>query len=153
MSYQDNAFKTVVVLNGKASLGVALNALGHALLGLAHEVRDLSAFRFLEYRDADGGRHPAISTYPVIVLKADNANQLRTLRARALEARVACNDFAASMIGSSAEAQLAQTRASPEVGLEYLAVAMFGPEAVTGPLTKRFSLYRESHVADRRAEG
>jgi hypothetical protein len=142
MAYQDNTYKTVVVLNGKAPLGVLLNALGHSLLGLVHEVGDHSAFRFLRYEDAEGGRHPAISTYPVIILKGDNANQLRALRMKAIQSGMTYNDFAASMVGPSAEEQLARTRQTHEPDLDYLAVALFGTAAMIDPLTERFSLFQ-----------
>lgn len=41
--------------------------------------------QFLEYTDANNSSHPAISQFPFIVLAADNANQIRTLRKAAIE--------------------------------------------------------------------
>jgi len=40
----------------------------------------------IEYKDKDGGIHPAISDYPFIVLSAKNGNQIRTLRKKLIEA-------------------------------------------------------------------
>lgn len=88
----------VAVLNKKIETGRLLNALGHTTAGLVSLAPDAADMRFLDYRDADGSSHPAISHHPFIVLSADNSNQLRTLRAACMERGIVCNDFVNSMV-------------------------------------------------------
>jgi hypothetical protein len=141
MQYANNQHKFVAVLNKRIELPKLLNALGHISAGLVSLLPPGTA-HFLTYADADGGIHPAISEFPFIVLQADNSNQLRTLRRRAIEQQITYNDFTESMLGTSATAQRQQTAASPEESLQYFAVVLFGEANVLTPLTKRFSLMR-----------
>jgi hypothetical protein len=48
------------------------------------------------------------------------------------------------MLGSSAEDQLAQTKATRPQAMQFLAVLLFGSSEVLNPLTKRFSLFTET---------
>lgn len=138
----ENAMRFVAVLNGKVELGRLLNALGHMTAGLISIIRDKEALCFLDYRDRDGGLHPGISHYPFIVLKAENSNQLRRLRAEALALGIPTTDFVQSMIvGSSAE-QLRATSELSDAEHEYFGVCLFGSTEALRPLTKRFSLFR-----------
>jgi hypothetical protein len=140
--YADNDYKFVAVLNEKIEMHRLLNALGHMTAGLVSQASDPASMRFLCYKDADGGLHPAISHYPFIVLSARNGNQIRTLRQGAIEAGLVYNDFVATMIGSSAENQLAKTQAAREADLEYFGICLFGPSEVLGGLTRKFSLFK-----------
>ena len=124
MAFSDNNKKFVAVLNKKIPLGQLLNALGHMATGIG-SLGDADDLHFHDYRDADGGSHPAISNYPFIVLKADNSNKIKRARAQAIEQELLYNDFTASMIGESSEAQLEQTAATSEEDMEYWGLVLF----------------------------
>ncbi|WP_437962313.1 DUF2000 domain-containing protein (plasmid) [Sorangium sp. So ce119] len=139
--YADNEYKFVAVLNEKIELPKLLNALGHMTAGLVAQQEDREKMRFLQYHDGGGGLHPSISFYPFIVLKARNGNQIRALRQQAIEAGLVHCDFVDTMLGASAEDQLAKTRATPEQDLNYFGICLFGEKEVLGALTKKFSLF------------
>jgi hypothetical protein len=142
--YNDNQFKFVVVLNKKIELPKLLNALGHISVGLTSRVEKIEDMAFLQYVDGDGTSHPAISKFPFIVLSSDNGNKIRTLRNAAIESGILYNDFTSSMLGSSANEQLQQTKDSKEADLDYFAICLFGNAEQLNQLTKRFSLFRLS---------
>jgi hypothetical protein len=140
MQYADNNFKMVAVLNRKIAVPQLMNALGHMTAGLIAQC-DPGRLSFLRYEDADGSSHPAISRYPFIVLSAKNSNQVRTLREAAIRERMVYNDFAASMLGSSAEQQLHQTKSTKELDLDYFGICLFGEASALNALTRKFSLF------------
>jgi hypothetical protein len=138
-----NTHKFVALLNKNLEPGVALNALGHAALGLgAHlAASQREAMRLLEFHDADEQVHANISALSLIVLRGTSAN-IRTLRAEALAAGIACVDFTNTMTGGSYTEQLDRTRQTAEAELEYYGIVLFGPVDVLTPLTRKYSLYR-----------
>jgi hypothetical protein len=137
----ETQYRFVAVLNKKVEIGRLLNALGHMTAGLAGGHPDSSNFSLLQYTDADGGVHPNISHFPYIVLKADNSNQLRTLRNELISRGLPYTDFTSTMIvGTSAEQQNA-TKAAHEVDLEYFGVCTFADTETLRTLTKRFRLF------------
>lgn len=141
-NYNDNTKKFVAVLNKKIELPKLLNALGHISVGLTSLAKNVSEMEYLEYNDADGTKHSAISKYPFIVLSSDNGNQIRTLRKAVIEQGILYNDFTDSMLGFSAENQLQQTLSKKEMDLEYFAIVLFGEAETLNALTKKFSLYK-----------
>lgn len=131
----------VAVLNKKIETGKLFNALGHMTAGLAGGSVSKDDMCFLQYRDASEGLHPNISHYPFIVLKADNANQIRTVRAEAMARGIPFTDFTSSMtVGTSAQ-QMEATHATAEADLDYWGVCMFGETATIKEFTKKFSLF------------
>ncbi len=94
----ENSKKFVAVLNKKVELGRLLNALGHMAAGLAGGYEAREGLHFLQYSDKDGGAHPNISHFPFIVLKADNSNQIRTVRNEAIKRNIPYTDFTSTMI-------------------------------------------------------
>jgi len=139
--YADNQFKFVAVLNKKTPLPQLMNALGHMAAGLTSLYPDAQPLRFYCYTDADGGKHPAISHHPWVILEAKNGNQIRTLRQQAIEAGLVYNDFTGSMLGVSAEDQLQKTEATRETDLDYFGIVLFGTAEVLNALTRKFSLF------------
>lgn len=132
----------VAVLNKKAEVGRLMNALGHMTAGLVGGSGDAEKFCFLQYHDADNSAHPNISHFPFIVLRADNSNQIRTLRNALLEKGVAFTDFTSTMtIGTSQEQQDA-TAETPEADLEYWGICTFADTDTLQGLTKKFQLFR-----------
>lgn len=139
----ENSRRFIAVLNKKIDAGRLMNALGHMTAGLAGCLPDgSSAMCFLEYVDASGGAHPNISHFPFIVLAADNSNQIRGVRAAALERGIPFTDFTSTMTIGTSEEQRAATRATAEADLEYFGICLFGESAVLKEFTKKFSLFK-----------
>jgi hypothetical protein len=144
MNYSDNSHKFVAVLNRKHETPRLFNAALHLTAGLVGTAtdQDRERMRFLDYRDSTGRTRAHVSHYPFIVLEAKNGNQLKTLRAAALEAGLACADFPDTMLGVSAAAQLEATAAGSDDIFEPLACCLFGPAEQVDLLVRKFSLYR-----------
>lgn len=132
----------VAVLNKKAEIGRLMNALGHMTAGLVGGSSDAEKFCFLQYHDADNSTHANISHFPFIVLRADNSNQIRTLRNALAEKNLPFTDFTSTMtIGTSQEQQDA-TAATAEADLDYWGVCTFADTDTLRELTKKFQLFR-----------
>ena len=144
VQYSDNSYKFVAVLNGKYELPRLVNASLHITAGLisgaSTELKELMQFE--EYRDATDQLRACVSHYPFIILQAKNGNQLKTLSAAARQAGLTCADFADTMLGSSAEAQLDATRRGDDSTFDLLAVCLFGSADQLDLLTRKFSLFR-----------
>lgn len=131
----------VAILNKKVETGKLMNALGHMSAGLVGGYANIPDMCFLEYKDKDGGLHPNISHFPFIVLKADNSNQIRTVRNEAKSRGIAFTDFTSTMtVGTSAE-QVTRTSETPEIELEYWGICMFGDTNSLREFTGKFSLF------------
>ena len=138
----ENSKRFVAVLNKKIEIGHLLNALGHMTAGLAGGYGQSEEMCFLQYLDQDGGTHPHISHFPFIVLKADNSNQIRTIRNEAVKRNIPFTDFTSTMtIGTSQEQQDA-TKDTNEIDLEYYGIVMFGTTSELKEFTGKFSLFR-----------
>ena len=136
--------KFVAVLNKKVDPGKAMNALAHMSVGLmvgtsAEEMQDMA---FSDYIDKDGGRHPNLSKNSYVILRAENSNQLRTLRQQALEAGVRCTDFTDSMQEGTYLEQIERVKNIPEAELNYVGVCLFGPIETLNGLTRKFQLWK-----------
>ncbi len=136
----ENEKRFVAVLNKQIEIGRLLNALGHMTAGLVSGL-PLEDLCFLEYQDLNQTKHPNISHYPFIVLRADNSSKLRSLRNEVLSKGLAYTDFVSTMIlGTSAE-QLQATKMTSELELEYYGVCFFGDTLLVKELTRKFSLF------------
>lgn len=133
----------VAVLNKKVEVGRLMNALGHMTAGLVGgSSNNVGQFSFLQYHDADNGTHPNISHFPYIALRADNSNQIRTLRNALSEKGIPFTDFTSTMtIGTSQEQQDA-TAGTAEAELEYWGICTFADTDTLRELTKKFQLFR-----------
>lgn len=139
--YANNTKKFTAVLNKRHPMGLQFNALGHLAAGLVGRVGD-ECPEFLEYKAPEEGFVSLISTYPVIILGADNNNQMRRLCAAIIGSGLPYNIFTTSMVGQSAAEQVAATAAAPSDTLEYVGMIVFGAADVIDPLTKRFSILK-----------
>lgn len=137
--YDDNTRKFVVVLNKKHPTGTLLNALGHLSVGIAADLGPQQA-DLLDYTNDDAELAARISRWPLIVLGANNSNQLRTAYEGAVAVDMRANVFVTAMLGASASAQIAQTADAAPTDLDYVAVGLFGTAEELAPITKRFSL-------------
>lgn len=138
----ENSRRFVAVLNKKVEPGRLMNALGHMTAGLAGGHAGQIDFCLLQYQDKDGGTHPNISHFPFIVLRADNSNQLRTLRNECISRHIPFTDFTTTMTVGTSQEQLDATLAAAEAELEYFGVVMFGATDELREITKRFSLFQ-----------
>jgi hypothetical protein len=138
----ENSKRFIAVLNKKIEIGKLFNALGHMTAGLAGGYEKASEMCFLQYSDQDNNIHPNISHFPFIVLKADNSNQIRTVRNEAQERGIPFTDFTSTMtIGTSQEQQDA-TKSMKEIELEYFGIVMFGVTSELKDFTGKFSLFK-----------
>ncbi|HQS96714.1 MAG: hypothetical protein B7X90_11465 [Novosphingobium sp. 17-62-19] len=140
MTYMDNEVKFTCILNRKVAPPQAFNAMAHALIGLAGS--QVASLDLLDYRFAQDSFHSLISRCPVIILRADNASQLRTTARAAREAGLAANLFAGSMVGPSADAQVSATLATDLGEADAVALCLFGQAERLDPLTRKYSLIR-----------
>ncbi len=131
----------IAILNKKIENGKLMNALGHMAAGLGGGLNKNNEMCFLEYQDGDGGDHHSISHYPFIVLRADNSNQIRTVRNEALVRKVVFNDFTSTMTVGTSRDQLDRTVDTPESELEYYGICLFGETAELKEFTGKFSLF------------
>jgi hypothetical protein len=138
----ENSFRFVAVLNKKIGTGRLMNALGHMSAGLAGKVGDANIMCFLEYKDKDGGVHPAISHFPFIVLSAENSNIIRTIRNESLKRNVIFTDFTETMTVGTSQDQVEATSKTPETDLEYYGIVLFGETENLKEFTHKLSLFK-----------
>lgn len=138
----ENSKRFIAILNKKVEIGRAMNALGHITAGLAGGSGKADEMCFLQYEDKDGGKHPNISHYPFIVLKADNSNKIRTVRNECIARGIPFSDFTSTMTVGTSQDQQDRTRATSEADLEYWGIVMFGSTAELKEFTGKFSLYQ-----------
>ncbi len=133
----------VVVVNEKVTdTGKLMNAIGHAMAGLSGKLVGTEDACFVDYIDGDGGVHPAISHYPVIVLKAKNSNAIAKVRAEAAERNMPFTDFLTTMQIGKTQEQLDATAQAKGEGVEYMALCLFGDTEVIRGFTGKLSLYK-----------
>jgi hypothetical protein len=137
----ENSKRFIAILNKKVELGRLMNALGHMTAGLAGGSGQANDMCFLEYKDKDGGIHPTISHFPFIVLKADNSNKIRTIRAEAIKRNIVFSDFTSTMTVGTSEEQQNKTKNTPEAELEYFGIVLFGNTSELREFTGKFSLF------------
>jgi len=138
----ENSKRFIAVLNKKVPIGRLMNALGHMTAGLAGMNNQDLKMCFLQYEDAEGGTHPNISHFPFIVLKAENSNQIRTVRNEAVRSGIIFTDFTSSMTVGTSEEQQKATRETEEINLEYYGICLFGVTLELREFTKKFSLFQ-----------
>jgi hypothetical protein len=138
----ENSYRFIAVLNKKIEIGLLMNALGHMTAGLASTNSSKTDMCFLEYTDKDGNIHPNISHFPFIVLKAENSNQIRTVRNEAIKRQIIYTDFTSTMTVGTSEDQVNATAKTPENELEYFGSCLFGKTDELREFTKKFSLFR-----------
>lgn len=138
----ENSKRFIAILNKKIETGRLMNALGHMTAGLAGGYGNHEEMCFLQYEDKDSGKHPNISHFPFIVLRADNSNQIRLVRNEAIRRGIPYTDFTSTMtVGTSVE-QVQTTKESPELELEYYGICLFGETPELREFTGKFSLFR-----------
>lgn len=97
---------------------------------------------FVDYIDKDGNNHRSLSKNSYVVLRADNGNQIRTLRKQAIEKGIHFIDFPNTAQEGTHLEQLERTKQTPESELEYYGVCMFGKISEISELTRKFQLWK-----------
>ena len=132
----------ICVLNKKIEPAKLLNALGHMTAGLVYQHRDnLAPMRFRDFIDMSKSVHPATSENGFIVLRADNSNQIRTLRNKLIELKIPFTDFTKAMVEGDYVTQQEEFDKTAEQDLEYFGVCFFMNKEKSRELTQKFSLY------------
>jgi hypothetical protein len=138
----ENSMRFIAILNKKIEVGRLFNTLGHMTAGLAGGSGKSLEMCFLQYKDKEEGTHPNISHFPFIVLKADNSNQIRTVRNEAIKRGISFTDFTSSMTIGTSQEQQDKTHETPELELEYYGICLFGNTSDLKEFTGKFSLFR-----------
>lgn len=135
--------KIVVVLNKKIEIGVALNATAHMAACLVSQANEETKkeMMFVDYLDADGGKHP-VSALSLVILRADNSNKIRQARELAKQNNIHCVDFLESMTKDSYVEQMERTSKIKDIELEYWGLCLFGKKEELNPITGKFSLWK-----------
>jgi len=132
----------ICVLNKKIEPATLLNALGHMAVGLVNQhANNFTPMRFRDFVDKSGSIHPSTSENAFIVLRAENSNQIRTLRNKLIGANVIFTDFTRTMVEGTYVTQQEEFDETPEENLEYFGVCFFMNKEKSKEYTKRFSLY------------
>lgn len=132
----------IAILNKKIEIGRLMKALGHMTAGLAGGSGNADEMCFLQYQDKDDGLHPTISHFPFIVLKADNSNKIRAVRAECITRGIVFSDFTSTMTIGTSQQQQESTRATAEEALEYYGIVLFGETEILKAFMGKFSLYQ-----------
>jgi len=132
----------ICVVNKKIEAPKLLNALGHMTAGLMSQYKDdMRPMRFRDFIDKDKSAHPTTSENGFIVLRADNSNQIRSLRNSLIEKHIKFTDFTETMTGGTYVDQQNKFDITKEIDLEYYGVCFFMNKEESRELTKKFSLY------------
>lgn len=142
LEYISTTDQFICVLNKKVESPKLLNALGHMSVGLMSQYKDdVSAMRFRDFIDKDKTIHSTTSENGFIVLRADNSNQIRTLRNKLIEEKIKFTDFTDTMVGGTYVDQQNKFNVTAEQDLEYYGVCFFMNKEKSKEFTKKFSLY------------
>lgn len=143
LDFDETTKRFVVVVNEKVeNIGKLMNAIGHAMAGLAGNVAQGEDFCFVDYTDASGDVHPSISHYPTIILKAKNAAQLHKIREEAKARGVFYTAFSETMAAGSTRDQLVLTKEISTENMNYWALCLWGDTKTLKEFTGKLSLYK-----------
>ena len=144
MGNQDvTTHKFAAILSKKVDAGKIMNALAHMSLGLVASNTDkVPDMGFVDYIDKDNTIHRSLSKNSYVILRADNSNQIRTVRNMAIQKGIPHVDFANTMQEGTYIEQLERTKVTPEAELEYYGICLFGKIEEVSELTRKFSLWR-----------
>lgn len=133
--------KLVALVNKETPVGVAMNAIAHATLGLGNK-QDAKDLRLDDYKDKDGNVYPNISDMPFIILRGKSSEIKKALRKAKEEGSIQYGAFTDTMTGGSCIEQKEKTEASTEDDLVFYAAVLFGDYDTISQITKRFSIYQ-----------
>ena len=135
MSFEN---KLVIIVNEKAEIGVAMNAVAHASLALGATIKEKAMLT--NYLDASNNVWP-MSAMPYIVLKG-KSGEIRKAVTAAKEANILQIAFTQSMTGGTYLEQIENTAKIKEEEHVYYAAVLFGDCETVKQITKKLSLYK-----------
>lgn len=141
MQSNENSKRFIAILNKKIEVGKLTNAFGHCWVGMTTKVSPEEMCP-ISYTDKEGNLHGPVSNFPVIILKAENSNEIRKARTECIARNIPYTDCAESMTIGTTEEQLAATKDSLESELEYYCILIFGLTDELKLFTKKFSLFK-----------
>lgn len=141
--YANNSFKFVAVLNRTCPPARLFNALGHTTVGLTAG-QEAQKFHLLDYPNKSIGLEAKISEYPYIILECKKSGWLENFYNNAKKENLLVNGFTQTMIGSSADEQISNTAKASAKQIEFIVVVVFGEASRIDPLTKKFSLWKNT---------
>ncbi len=142
LTYIPTTDQFICVLNKKIEPAKLLNALGHMAAGLVYEHRNnLDPLRFRDFLDLNKSIHPSTSENGFIVLRAENSNQIRTLRNKLITEKILFTDFTQTMVDGNYVTQQEEFDKTAELDLEYFGVCFFMNKEKSRELTKKFQIY------------
>ena len=142
MEFIPRTHQFTCVVNKKVDPAKLMNAVGHMTAGLMEQYKkDTSLMRFRDFIDKDKTIHPSTSENGFIILRAENSNQLRTLRKSLIDQSIKFTDLTETMVPGNYVTQQAEFDTKPEAELEYIGVCYFTDIEKSRELTKKFSLY------------
>jgi hypothetical protein len=135
--------KLVALINKHIEIGVAMNALAHAVAACVNIIGDegRKSLNFLNFVDADGEIYPSISARSFIVLRGRDVD-IRNVRFRAAEAGIPVVCFTDTMTQDTYVEQLDRTKATPNDNLTFYGLVLVGPRETVDPITRKYSLWR-----------
>lgn len=134
--------KFVAVLNKKVEIGKVLNVLAHLSISIVADAtpEQIQEMGIVNYNDKDENIHKA-SKNSFVILKADNGNQIRTVRNAAKDKGILFVDFTNTMQEGTFLEQLEKTKQTSEAELDYYGIVLFGEIDKVSELTRKFSLW------------
>lgn len=133
--------KLVALVNKETPIGVAMNAIAHATLGLGNK-QDAKDLRLDDYKDKDGNIYPNISDMPFIILRGKSSEIRKAVRKAKEDGNIQYGAFTDTMTGGSYIEQKENTIAAREEDLIFYSAILFGDYDTISQITKRFSLYQ-----------
>ncbi len=136
--------KFVIVLNKKIEISKLMNAIGHMSLGIVVDAspKEKENMGFFHYIDKDNNSYPSLSKNSYIVLRADNSNQIRTLRSLVIEHGIRYVDFTKIMQEGTYLEQIEKMKTTSEAEQEYCGICLFGNISIISELTRKFDLWK-----------
>ena len=140
MLSDENKKRFIVILNKKIETWKLFNALAHMTAGFW--VGKSDNFEFVQYFWENTELFWSISNYPFIVLKADNGNQIRTVKNECVKRNISFSIFTDTMRVGTTQEQLELTKNTRDEDLEYFWIIFFGETQELQEFTKKYSLFK-----------
>jgi len=141
MEYDYKARKIVAVISDAVPVGKAMNALGHLAFAAGNRA-DPSWMGREKYADAEGATIAGISRYPVIALKATEA-ELQEIEEKARTANLYLGAYPMEMFDTGPDDELAAAVAKSKTkNFVYPALILVGSTDEIKALTGHLKLYK-----------
>ena len=133
--------KLVAIINKDIDVGVAMNSLAHATLGLGAQLSP-EELRLDNYRDKNNNVYPNISQMPFIILRGKSNEIRKTITSVKEHNDIIYTVFINTMTGGTYFEQLENTKNTPEENIIYYASVIYGDWQKVTEITRKLSLYK-----------